>query len=692
MRTGLRGLRREATNPGDPTLGVARHVVCIEGRWMDIVSGPPDVVSGPPLGSAVRLARPVPVVFGPSSHQVLGLHHAPDPAVATASGVVLCNPLGYEAMCTHRAYRHLAQRLAAAGIHALRFDYHGTGDSSGDATEPSRVRAWLDGIGAAIDELRAISGAPSITLFGVRFGATLAAQVAAERRDVRGLVLWAPCASGRSYMRELRAFRLLKEGHSTARSDDKEEIAGYLFEPSTVADISAVDVFSGGQRLAERALVLARGDVASGEGRVAEHLAKTGTTTLFRKDSGYALMMRDPQETKVPGESLDGIVSWVREAPELPSEAAARIKPRSSVLAAVARGGTLAVREEALHFGRDGRLFGILTEPAAETPASRAAPAIVFLSVGANHRVGPNRMYVTLARELAGLGYTALRFDLAGIGDSPAPDEANENRLYSKASVDDVREAVTFLTSGREGRRVILVGVCSGAYVAFHTALEDARVSGQVLINPQTFEWGEGDSLEIAVRKSRKSTRYYLSALVEREVWASALRGGVDVKSVAATLKERLFQRTKDGLAVVRARLRGEPPPRTSVETAFAGMSDRGVESLLVFSSTDGGIDMIESHLGLEGSKVKGRKNIRFSIIDDADHTFTPAKSQRELASVVRSFIQGVFGISSPGVTAVRGLDSGVSAAARSAVGLHVITIGGAPRPSKPPTGQGVRG
>ncbi|MEO7331245.1 MAG: alpha/beta hydrolase, partial [Minicystis sp.] len=92
---------------------------------------------------------PTPVVFGPAAGQLFGLYHAPDAASARATGVVLCNPLGYEAMCVHRMYRQLAEKLAAAGIHALRFDYHGTGDSSGQVDEPARVRAWLDSIGAA---------------------------------------------------------------------------------------------------------------------------------------------------------------------------------------------------------------------------------------------------------------------------------------------------------------------------------------------------------------------------------------------------------------------------------------------------------------------------------------------------------------------------------------------------------------
>ena len=44
------------------------------------------------------------------------------------TGVVLCAPQGHEMMWSHRAWRHLADDLCAAGLPVLRFDYPCTGD------------------------------------------------------------------------------------------------------------------------------------------------------------------------------------------------------------------------------------------------------------------------------------------------------------------------------------------------------------------------------------------------------------------------------------------------------------------------------------------------------------------------------------------------------------------------------------
>ena len=589
------------------------------------------------------LPRPLPIIFGPAHAQLFGLHHAPDPEAARGTGVILCNPLGYEAMCAHRTYRHLAERLAAAGFHALRFDYHGTGDSSGDDDEPDRARAGLESIDAAVEALKAAASVQAVALVGLRFGATLAAVAAAGRRDVQSLVLWAPYASGRAYLRELRAFRMLTEHNGGGAPRDGDETApGHRLEKDTAVDLGALDLFARRERIAERALIVPRDDLPDGAERLVSHLAACGVEARLHAEQGYASMMRDPQDVQVPFAALDSIVAWLKEPAGLCALGGGRAGAASPVLAAVSRDERLPVREEPLYFGEGGRLFGVLTEPGAGA-LRRGSPAVVFLNVGANHHVGPNRMYVTLARALAARGCLGFRFDLGGLGDSLAASGAPSMRLYSKDSIGDVKAALSTLSRARGVDRFVLAGVCSGAYLAFHTAIEDSRVAGQILINPQTFEWKEGDSLEVSIKKSYKSTRYYLGAILDRGVWAQALRGKVDLRGVAGVLRERYESRAGAWVRALLARGLGRPPPRTDIERAFSTLSDRGLRSLLVMSSNDGGLDMIEKHLGREACKMRGRENFRLAIVEGADHTFTAFASQRELCALVTSFVEEAF-------------------------------------------------
>ncbi len=91
--------------------------------------------------------------------------------------------------------RQLATRLAISGIHSLRFDYYGTGDSAGTELEVDPAACETD-VESAMEALADIAGTTRLTLIGLRAGANIAAHVAARRlADVEALVLWDPILS-----------------------------------------------------------------------------------------------------------------------------------------------------------------------------------------------------------------------------------------------------------------------------------------------------------------------------------------------------------------------------------------------------------------------------------------------------------------------------------------------------------------
>lgn len=141
-----------------------------------------------------------PFRFGPPQRQLYGIYHAAEPGRNLRMGVLLCNPFGQEAVRTHRMFRVLADRLSRAGMHVLRFDYHGTGDSSGDDTDGD-LEAWRDDVLLAHHELHRRSMGAGITWVGARLGATIAAQAARHSPGLaEHLVLWEPIADGMAYL------------------------------------------------------------------------------------------------------------------------------------------------------------------------------------------------------------------------------------------------------------------------------------------------------------------------------------------------------------------------------------------------------------------------------------------------------------------------------------------------------------
>src|SRR5579875_3392328 len=149
----------------------------------------------------------IPIWFGPAEYPLAGFVH--QPRGECRAGAVICPPFGYEATCSYRTLRELADRLAAAGILVLRFDYFGTGASSGTGREFDLVERWRDSVAAAISEMRR-RGIAKPALIGLRLGAAIA--YSAAPTDCGPLVLWAPISSGRRYYRQLRALAAVTPG------------------------------------------------------------------------------------------------------------------------------------------------------------------------------------------------------------------------------------------------------------------------------------------------------------------------------------------------------------------------------------------------------------------------------------------------------------------------------------------------
>lgn len=142
--------------------------------------------------------------FGESGRQLFGAYHAPPAGVAGRGAAVLCPPWGPEYLVSHRVVHRLAVRLGEAGYHVLRFDYHGTGDSAG-GREEGDLATWGADASVAVDEVRDMSGFPTVAVFGIRLGAVVGWRLAQARADVHTAVLWDPVVDGAGYVQELVA-------------------------------------------------------------------------------------------------------------------------------------------------------------------------------------------------------------------------------------------------------------------------------------------------------------------------------------------------------------------------------------------------------------------------------------------------------------------------------------------------------
>jgi dienelactone hydrolase len=261
-----------------------------------------------------------------------------------------------------------------------------------------------------------------------------------------------------------------------------------------------------------------------------------------------------------------------------------------------------------------GELFGVLAEPMERSHDGLCA---VILNAGATRRIGPNRMWVEVARRWAARGVATLRLDVEGIGDADGDGSRLTElaELYVPALVDQTLAALDELERQGVAHRFLCVGLCSGAYWSFHAALRDERVAAALMLNPQALSWSA--SLE-PIRTLRK-------AFLQSSSWHRLLHGEASlahVGTVATQAPRALVGSARRGLKRRRARRDGD-----ELDHAFDRLESMDKYLLFAFS----GEEPLHYELQHEGrlERLQRSPNVELSRVPGHDHTLRPSAAQR---------------------------------------------------------------
>lgn len=181
------------------------------------------------------------------------IYHAPNGG-GRKRGVVYVHPFGEEMHKARRMAALQSRRLAAEGYAVLQIDLYGCGDSAGDFAD-TRWEEWVHDVRRAIAWLKQrLDGA--VSLWGLRLGATLAAEVARDRAiGVDHLLLWQPVPAGEQFLSQFLRLRLAGEmlaaGAATTALHELRrelaqgrsvEIAGYELPAQLASAIATLDL------------------------------------------------------------------------------------------------------------------------------------------------------------------------------------------------------------------------------------------------------------------------------------------------------------------------------------------------------------------------------------------------------------------------------------------------------------------
>lgn len=128
-------------------------------------------------------------------------------------------------------------------------------------------------------------------------------------------------------------------------------------------------------------------------------------------------------------------------------------------------------------------LFGIVTRP---TVPNNGTAVVVLAGAGQPAAASRTAFTTRLCRALAAQGYSAMRFDYHGVGESTGGGRFRLDRPY----VDDLLGAVSWI-EGQGISSFVLVGLCYGAVTALASAGAVKDLGGMVLLSVpvRAFNW-----------------------------------------------------------------------------------------------------------------------------------------------------------------------------------------------------------
>jgi uncharacterized protein len=302
-------------------------------------------------------------------------------------------------------------------------------------------------------------------------------------------------------------------------------------------------------------------------------------------------------------------------------------------------------------------LFGTLHRPSrtenAHPDASR--PVIVLLSPGVKMRVGPGRLYVPLTDMLCDEGFSVLRFDFYGLGDSEGelaekllPDVYNH--IEVGRYVDDTLAAMHWLRTAHGVKRFVLGGLCGGAITALLAAERDPSVEGLLSLGMTVTLASNaatpGKYMTSVQLEGRR--KQYIRKLLSPTAWFRLLTFRSDYSVIWHSTFQKFLRKPPAKVAVTAA---AEPPAEQRGNAnpmfppAYFKFLERGGKAFMLFS----GKDRLQSEYEEKFAQPFAARLAPFEsqidkhIVAEANHVLALHEWQREMVDASRAWTRKYF-------------------------------------------------
>jgi len=298
-------------------------------------------------------------------------------------------------------------------------------------------------------------------------------------------------------------------------------------------------------------------------------------------------------------------------------------------------------------------LHGVLEQPVNELDK---ATAILFLSPGIKMRVAPHQLYNKMSRHFVGLGYTVLRFDFYGLGDSEG--EVTEKMLadlYRSIQegryVDDTLSAVEWLSKEVNKNEFLLAGLCGGAITGLLSAEKDTRIHGLLGLGiPVILDGSNVDAANnITAGHMNRLQKGYVRKIFDPKSWMRLLTFQSDYRIIFNILKKNIRKRliapeAPSPTDINRVQINDNTNPLFA--PAVFKMLERDAKINFIFSGSDRlDWEYEEKFVSRYKNELNQYEGEALSVctIDDANHILSLPKWQKEMIDISTSWLSKNF-------------------------------------------------
>lgn len=241
---------------------------------------------------------------------------------------------------------------------------------------------------------------------------------------------------------------------------------------------------------------------------------------------------------------------------------------------------------------------------------------VIIVVGGPQYRVGSHRQFVLLSRKLAETGYTTLRFDHRGIGDSTGSSNFEDLGPDIGAAIDTFGQVYPNVTE------IVLWGLCDAASAIMMYAATDRRVRGIVVLNP----WVRSESTLARTYVSN----YYRARLFSSEFWRRLVSGQVDIMKSLHEYAKNLRVAKSSSREIHQASGARESPSGYArfQDRMIRGLSEFNGDVLLILSGQDITANEFKEYMTEDSSrrKILKRSGTKVVVLPEADHTFSTSE------------------------------------------------------------------